>query len=317
MTTNKEDCSEIENLIGEREEIEDLKGVESKGVEKKEYRNLVISGGGFNGLQFFGIIKYLDENNLLNNIENYIGVSMGCFINLLLIVGYKINDVETFFIKFDFAKIFDLKFEKILVEENIKGLSSGDNFTKLIKKFLLNKDIDENITLKELYNKTKKNFTIGVTNITYDKMEYINHENYPDLHVFKALRMTSCIPIFFEPIEYKDNYYIDGVMKDNFPIHLVSDDQLSSTIGIVLQTNFERYNIEEMTSVNYLIHLYRVLVNEPMKEKIKKYKELCKLFIIQPKINSFNYQINETNRCDLINSGYEYCKVHFKEHFSE
>ena len=186
MTTNKEDCSEIENLIGEREEIEDLKGVESKGVEskgveskeeKKEYRNLVISGGGFNGLQFFGIIKYLDENNLLNNIENYIGVSMGCFINLLLIVGYKINDVETFFIKFDFAKIFDLKFEKILVEENIKGLSSGDNFTKLIKKFLLNKDIDENITLKELYNKTKKNFTIGVTNITYDKMEYINHEN--------------------------------------------------------------------------------------------------------------------------------------------
>ena len=35
MTTNKEDCSEIENLIGEREEIEDLKGVESKGVESK------------------------------------------------------------------------------------------------------------------------------------------------------------------------------------------------------------------------------------------------------------------------------------------
>jgi len=277
----------------------------------KEYQNLIISGGGFNGFQFFGIIKYLSENNLLNNINKFVGVSMGAFINLLLLIGYKYNEIDKFLIKFDFKKIFDLKFEKILLEENVKGLSNGDNFNKLIKKFLANKELDENITLKQMYEKTNKDFIIGTTNITLDKFEIINHENYPDLPVYLALRMTSCIPVFFEPIEYNNNFYIDGVMKDNFPIQVIKDDDIDKTIGIVLQSDTDIYDINEMSSVNYLIHLYRILVNEPVKNKIKKYKELCKIFIVYPKMNSFNYEVNETFREELINCGYEYCKNSF------
>lgn len=274
-----------------------------------EYKNLVISGGGFNGYQFFGIIKYLDENNLLEKIDKFIGVSMGSFINLLIIIGYKYIDIEKFLINFDYKKIFDLKFEKILVEENIKGLSCGENFSKLIKKFLVNKGLSENITLKELYDKTNKTFIIGTTNITIDKGEIISHENYPDLPVYLALRMTSCIPLFFDPIEYNNNYYIDGVMKDNFPIQIIPDDEIKNTIGIVLQSASEIYNIKEMSTLNYLIHLYRTLVNEPMVKKISKYKNLCKIFIVEPKMNSFNYDLNLELREELINFGYNYCKT--------
>jgi predicted acylesterase/phospholipase RssA len=75
------------------------------------YKNLVISGGGFNCFQFFGIIKYLDDNNLLKEINKYISVSAGSLISLLLIIGYKFNEIENFLIKFDFSKIFDLQFE--------------------------------------------------------------------------------------------------------------------------------------------------------------------------------------------------------------
>lgn len=273
-----------------------------------EYKNLVISGGGFNGYQFFGIIKYLDENNLLNKIDKFIGVSMGSFINLLIIVGYKYSEIERFLINFDYKKIFDLKLEKILTEDNIKGLSNGDNFNKLIKKFLTNKNFNENITFKELFDKTNKNFIIGTTNISTDRGELINHENYPDLPVYVGLRMTSCIPLFFEPIEYNNNYYIDGVMKDNFPIQLIPDEEIQYTIGIVLQSHSDIYNIKEMTSLSYLIHLYRILVNEHMVKKISKYKNLCKIFIVEPKTNSFNYDLNIDIREELINFGYNYCK---------
>jgi len=275
---------------------------------KIDYKNLVISGGGFNGYQFFGIIKYLNENNLLNNIDNFIGVSMGAFINLIIILEYKYSDIDKFLIKFNFNKIFDLKFEKILLEENVRGLSNGDNFNKLIKKFLINKDCDENITLKELYEKTKKKLTIGVTNLTLDKFELIDHERFPDIPVYLALRMSSCIPLFFEPIEYNNNFYVDGVIKDNFPIQVINDDDLKYTIGIALQTNKDSYDIKEMSTVSYILHLYRSAVNEPLRNKILKYKELCKLFIVEPKMNSFNYAVNESFREELINLGYEYCK---------
>jgi len=282
-----------------------------------KYKNLIISGGGFNGFQFFGIIKYLDENNLINNIDKYVGVSMGAMINLLIIVGYKFNEIENFLIKFKFAKVFDLKFEKILMEDNIKGLSDGNKFNKLIKKFLVNKKFDKDITLRQLYEKTNKQLLIGVTNLTKDLFEIITHENYPDMPVYLAIRMSSCIPMFFEPIEYQDQYYVDGVMKDNFPIQVIPNNELETTIGMVLLTHEDNYNIKDMGTVNYMIHLYRVLVSEPMKNKIDKYKQLCKLFIIQPKINSYNYELDESIRTELICCGYDLCKASINEHTLE
>jgi hypothetical protein len=102
-------------------------------------------------------------------------------------------------------------------------------------------------------------------------------------------------------------------MKDNFPIQIISDNELDTTIGMVLLTNQDNYNIKDMSSVNYMIHLYRVLVSEPMKDKINKYKQLCKLFIIQPKINSYNYELDESIRTDLICTGYDLCKASINE----
>lgn len=271
------------------------------------YNNLVISGGGFNGFQFFGIIKYLAEKDLIKNFNNFIGVSMGSFICLLIIIGYEYKELEEFLINFNFTKIFDLKFEKILIEDNVKGLSKGENFDKLIKKFLSFKGFDENITLLQLFKSTNKKITIGTCNITSGSVEYFNYENYPDIPVFKILRMSSCIPLFFEPIEYNNSFYIDGVLKDNFPIQLISDNELKSTIGIVLYTQEDSYDISNMSSVEYLIHLYRVIVNEPIQIKINKYKSLLKLFILKPITNSYNYELDNSIRLELIQVGYNYC----------
>jgi len=276
------------------------------------YKNLVISGGGFYCFQFFGIIKYLDDNNLLKDINKYIGVSAGALINLLLVVGYKFCEIENFLMKFDFSKIFDMHFEKIFEEDNFKGLSNGNNFNKLIKKFLIKKDLDENITFSELYKKTNKDIIIGVTNITEDKVEYLNHENYPDMPVYLAIRMTSCLPVIFDPIIYKDNYYLDGGLKDNFPIQLIPEEELKNTIGIALYPFKDKYDIKDMVTIKYLFHLYRTISSSSLKYKIDMYKNRSKLFIVTITNENFiNYKIDENNRKELFNLGYEQCKEMF------
>jgi len=281
-------------------------------LETPIYKNLVIGGGGFYCFQFFGIIKYLDDNNLLKDINKYIGVSAGTLICLFLIVGYKYYEIENFLMKFDFSKIFDLQFEKIFTEDNFKGLSNGENFSKLIKKFLIKKEIDENISFKELYEKTNKEFIVGVTNITEDKVEYLNHLNYPDMPVYLALRMSCCLPVIFDPIIYKDNYYLDGALKDNFPIQLIPEDELKYTLGIALYPFKEKYDITNMLTIKYLFHLYRTVSSSSLKCKIDMYKDLCKLFIVTiTNENLINYKIDENNRKELINLGYEQCKEMF------
>jgi NTE family protein len=124
--------------------------------------------------------------------------------------------------------------------------------------------------------------------------------------------MSSCIPIFFEPVEYNNSFYIDGVLKDNFPIQLIPDEELKSTIGIVLYTSQDSYDIPKMSSVEYLIHLYRVIVNEPVQIKINKYKSLLKLFILKPITNSYNYELDYNARSELIQIGYKYCIDNFE-----
>jgi len=301
------DVKDVKQNIDVKDGIQNIEVKESK-----IFKNLVISGGGSYFFQFYGIIKYLEMSNLLNTITKFVGVSAGSLAIFLIIIGYKYHELENFLIKFDFNKIFDLHFEKILIDEKFKGLTNGENFDKLIKKFLHKKDLDENITLKQLYDKTNKDFIIGITNITKDRVEYINHLNYPDMPVYLALRITCCIPILYEPILYKDCYYIDGGLKDNFPIQLIPDEDLKDTIAIVLSPFKETYDISEMETITFLFHMYRTISSDYIKGKIEKYTDKCKLFIVSTGNQNFiNYKIDENNRKELLELGYEQCRKSF------
>ena len=70
-------------------------------------KNLVISGGGVSGIGFLGIIKYLDDHNIISNIETYVGTSIGSIICLLLLIGYKHNEIYDFCISFNLEKLID------------------------------------------------------------------------------------------------------------------------------------------------------------------------------------------------------------------
>ena len=70
-------------------------------------RNLVISGGGINGLGFLGIIKNLYENNLIKNINHYVGTSVGAIISFLMSINYSYNEIYEFCCYFNFSKITD------------------------------------------------------------------------------------------------------------------------------------------------------------------------------------------------------------------
>ena len=58
-------------------------------------------------------------------------------------------------------------------------------------------------------------------NISNGETEYLNHETTPDLEVIMGIRMTSCIPLIFQPIKYKEGLYIDGGVCGNFPIEYI------------------------------------------------------------------------------------------------
>ena len=69
------------------------------------YDRLIISSGGIMGYYFVGILKYLDENKLLNDIKKYYGCSIGSFLCMLITIGYTIDEIKDIIINIDKDKL--------------------------------------------------------------------------------------------------------------------------------------------------------------------------------------------------------------------
>ena len=63
-------------------------------ISPKMIRALVFSGGGIRGLAFVGCLRALEELDILNQVECYIGTSIGSIVSLLVCIDYKYNELN-------------------------------------------------------------------------------------------------------------------------------------------------------------------------------------------------------------------------------
>ena len=57
-------------------------------------KNIVFTSGGTRGICYIGVIKLLEEYNLLKNLNTYCGVSIGSIFALLLLLDYSYKELE-------------------------------------------------------------------------------------------------------------------------------------------------------------------------------------------------------------------------------
>jgi NTE family protein len=197
---------------------------------------LCFSSGGINGLMYISALKYLLDNNyiILNNIENYVGTSMGSIISFLLNIGYKPDELIDICLVLDFKKLqpeIDLE-----IIENEYGLDNGYGIIEQLESLCFNKLFIKNITFIELYNLTKKKLIINTTNFTNSKCTILNYINTPDLDIIKAIRMSCSIPVIYTPVLYNNCYYIDGALTKHILLDYCNPD---TTLGFLINNKLE------------------------------------------------------------------------------
>lgn len=273
-----------------------------------KYKNLVISGGGIKGFYFLGALKYLYNNNMLN-LNRVLGVSIGAVISYLLIIGYDINFLINLFNKININKyIPEINIDNILDEYYFLD---NTKFDKIIIFLTKKKNINLNITMLELYQKTNIEFIIGSSNISNYIYEYISYKNYPDLEILTALKMSYSIPLLFKPIIYNNQYYVDGALLNNFPIKYFKND-IKNTIGISLfpkkeiikdLSSFIKNIMKSFTSSIYINYYPENTILINTKEN----------FSILDLVNTYKVaQIRE----QMVNIGYEQTKQFFNNKYN-
>ncbi len=273
---------------------------------------IFLSGGGMKCLSILGVLKYLFEKDIIK--ENFDGIKdiyliSGSSIYLTpLLLGFSMESTLELFKKLDYKKlsgIDDIKIQNLFDKYGFKKIT---DYRYIMEAVVKGKNVDPDITLKELYNLTNINLHFRVINVNKQCNEYLNKDNSPDLKFTDAICMTSCIPILFEPIEYNGSLYIDGGVNNNFPYEKVIDkknylgiDILSSKISC--GKDREKEEIKSLT--DYMNILYNIYGSPP---------------IIKPTINhiqilidgcGINFDRFSESMDETLLLGYNTCEQHF------
>jgi predicted acylesterase/phospholipase RssA len=271
---------------------------------KRNITKLLICGGGFKMFYLVGSIKYLIEINVLQNIKEYIGVSAGSILAFLFLIGYTTNDLNNFFLEFNFEKLIAPNLDTFF---DTKGLDNGDNKKIALEQFMKKKSIKPDITFLELYQLTNKKFSVIVSNISKNQIEIINHETYPDMLITTGLIMTSALPILFEPVIYNNDHFVDGGVFDNYPIDLFDDDEILG-INMTVDVSDLNFNTEFFS---YIIKL--LMLSWHYKDNIKSKTYISKTIEI---ITNNTQELIDPNvlleeRINRIKKGYDSALYHF------
>lgn len=269
------------------EEVENvIKEIKTNNIK---FNTLSLSGGGIKGIVFLGALKYLEENNLLNDINTFCGVSVGSIICFLIIIGYKYDELYKFILNLDIKKFINIDINLFIDKY---GLNDGKDIINILKIFMKKKNIKENITFKELYELTKKELIISVSNISDKKVEYYNYKNYPNFEVLLSIRMSFSIPLIFCPVIYNDKYYIDGSCLDDL---IYCKENNNECLYLYINNDNKIINLE--TYFNNIINtlIYKKNINE------------CKNLIIFniSNIDTFNFNVSKEKIKELFNFGYK------------
>lgn len=257
---------------------------------------LCISGGGIKGICVLGCIKNLIKNNIisLNNIKNYYCCSIGSILSFLFIVGLSTKNICYIWKKLNLER-YKLKFDFDKFIKN-KGINNATNIMIILQTVLYKKTNKYDITFMELYKLYDIKLNIVVTNITLLKEELLSYDTTPNMSVMVAIRMSISLPIIFSPVLYKNNYYIDGGVINNFPIKYITT---KNYIGII--TQFYPVN-SNLNIINIILRCFSIFQKISNEKNIKNYNNIILLYYKGTKITE--HSISNKNFDKLYRLGY-------------
>jgi predicted acylesterase/phospholipase RssA len=263
---------------------------------------LFLSGGGINCISFLGSLKYLIQKDLikrdLSNIKTIIGVSGGILHIIPLLLGFSIDMTIKIFTNYDYNKLIDYNNFNINDLFTNFGFYSNDFIFNLLKPMFRIKNINYNITLKDFYKLTKIRLIMKTVNISKKEIIYLNYKNYPNLSLITAIQMTTCFPLFFKPIIFNDELYVDGGLCGNFPLEYKDKNRkkYKNYLGLNIVSNKEKQCFNDF--FDYLSAIYNTGWS-PYDHKINK-----RIIEIHTNGKGMDFNVTNEDKEKIIEIGY-------------
>lgn len=287
-------------------------------LRKYMFTNLVFDGGGARGIAFCGALKILENRNLIKNVKKIAGTSVGAIVASLIAIGYNSSELTEAILNLKSSDIFDNSKYKVanfyyLITRF--GWYRGDKMLESIEKMLFTKTGDADITFREVYQKYGKELVIVATNLSKKQATYFNHRDNPHLEIKNAIRMSISVPFYFDPIEYKNEIYIDGGILDSYPFDYFNDDE--NTLGFKLKFKLlvrKDKNLPIKNFKNYFLTFIDTIINRVEELHLKDHYLDQSVIIDALDVGILEFDLTREKKLELIERGEIATNEYFSNH---
>ncbi len=255
---------------------------------KPVIKNLVFEGAGIRGIAYCGAIQELEKQGILSQVEKVCGTSAGAIVALTLSLGYTADEIKTIVGKTNFKKFNDGNYFMAGGINRINkyfGWYRGKRVENWLEDMIAAKTGNADITFEELRRRGFKELHITGTCLNKQRLIFFSHENYPNMKVKDAVRISMSIPLYFEAVFIDKSgtvishpkkmegldIFIDGGLTGNFPIKAFDHDGKANmyTLGFRIDSDDQITNDKgqrelaamPVTKLNqYLAAFYNMIV---------------------------------------------------------
>jgi predicted acylesterase/phospholipase RssA len=176
---------------------------------------LVIGSGGIKGFAFLGVCKMLEGRQVMDNVRNFIGCSIGSIVCFGLVCGYTCSELLGEFLNKDFEDLMENGTLDDMVGK--MGIFNKNRLRVLLKEIVEKKlgVVDaEKLTFDNLRGLTDRELYCITTNIDSYTPKIYGYKYTPNELCIEAV-MTSCsIPFVLEGTEAPQGFLVDGAIMD-------------------------------------------------------------------------------------------------------
>lgn len=262
---------------------------------------LCLSGGGVRAISYIGALQVLEEEGLLKNITEFLGVSAGALVALLLSIGFSLTDLNNIMRGLDFSEVRAIDPEKLLGYDEHYGIDDGEGLRYLIESLLKRKGLPPTIRFCDL-PKDKK-LRIWATDLNDLKPREFSAKTTPNVQVQHALRASMALPFYFTPVRDPINGHLltDGGVIANYPIVHLTPFEAQFTIGLT----FDDHKNNHTHISNMLGYFNQIMSCFWINENMAIYTRYSKNTIIIPcsSFPSWNFEITYEEKDYLYKTG--------------
>ena len=206
-------------------------------AQAKPFTHLVFEGAGIRGIAYSGVIRVLEKQHLLDQVQKVGGTSAGAITALMVSLGYTSEEIYAIISTTKFQKFNDGQYMfigGIARMQEYYGWYRGKEFTEWIEAIIERKTKNKDISFKELKAQGFKSLYVTATCINRQKLMVLSADTYPEMKVKDAIRISMSIPLYFEAVfvdsvgrVYENpksgqalDIMVDGGILGNFPIFM-------------------------------------------------------------------------------------------------